>query len=108
LVRTPPFWQRQVLDVQVSAVKDDGIAVVQQSSVRRRQAIAAAGCGNSIDAWTEWLAAQSNLKIAGLEEFRPVENDGCLMLGDRLKWALGRPAYLLVSFLVCYYIFAIF
>ncbi len=75
LVRTPPSGRRQIFNVEVPAVKNDGVAVVQQSSISRRQAATRRdNISSSYLARSEWLAAQTNLEIVGPKEFRPVEN----------------------------------
>lgn len=71
LMRSPPSGWRQVLDVEVPPVKDDGVAVVQQSSIRRRHAIT--GC--DVVTSGKRLASGSDPEIFRLEEGRPVEKN---------------------------------
>jgi hypothetical protein len=71
LMRSPPFRRRQIIFFQVSSVEDDGVAFIQQISIRRRQAAITAGW----IALSERLLADPEAKIVDSKILCPVENN---------------------------------
>jgi hypothetical protein len=56
--------------MEILSMENDGVTIVKQSSICRRQTIC-----NANSTLGERLAADSSSKIVGLEEIRPIKNN---------------------------------